>query len=83
MNDIEIEKAWSILIDPPNIAGPWVPSKGKLFRYNYISQPLACASSQKEIELEDKRLELLKYLLTDKNRKIPTDWFFEYKESEE
>lgn len=79
--DLQIKEAWTWLSAQPAIAGPWVGFEGKCFRYNCIGNRLACASSQKEIELEDERLQNLGYLLTDKNRKIPPSWFFSFDET--
>jgi len=77
-----VEEAWTLTAEPPMIAGPWVPFKGKGYRYNRVGQPLACASSQKEIPTEDARLEALGYKLTDKNRTFP-EHFFTWKPHEE
>lgn len=74
--DAQIEDAWRVLVEIPVIAGPWIGYRGKCYRYSHTGQPLACASYQEEIQLEDKRLQTLGYLLTDKNRHVPDGWFF-------
>lgn len=74
-NRTPIEEAWHLVSSAPLIAGPWIPCRGKCYRYNASGQPIASVSSNEEIPQENFRLESLGYQLTDINRRIPEHFF--------
>ena len=72
---ITAEQLWEAKLDRRYIAGPWVPQKYAMYRFNWIGEPIAMAENQDEIISEDIRLEKLGYELTDKNRIAPISFW--------